>query len=272
MSRTEGARDWSLCPPGTTVVGLSRPAAAKLQSEIRQQNFLILDEDCLRPAREVEIPGFKISTFPVTFDEFLEWRLGRGRSIAEGFNRYWEEKFESIDRLANLPVVGATLEEAHGFACSVGARLPYRIEWIYAARGPVKLEQFSDENFRDQVPQNANWSLDCDSFEEPTLSLRPVAESTIPTWCGARDMWGNADELTLSKAWFSPATRQRIGEYECERRHSYMECGMMTTVQDASFSSWIVTGLSWNDNGLLIPYRPGMTGFRLAMDVDFDDL
>jgi formylglycine-generating enzyme required for sulfatase activity len=83
------------------------------------------------PAAPVWMPAFYIDVFPTTNADYARFLSGTGRPAPW----YWGGDTPPED-LADHPVVGVTLHDAHEYAVWSAKRLPDGRQWEKAARGP----------------------------------------------------------------------------------------------------------------------------------------
>jgi formylglycine-generating enzyme required for sulfatase activity len=216
------------------------------------------------PALTQLVPEFEIGRFPVTRGDFLAWIMSsKCGPLPEVLMAYWRRFASKCDYDDDAPIVTVTLMEAAIYCSTQSARLPYRLEWVRAAMN-------SDDRSEEELQREAHmidrghWGLADDWSQDGFSQLVSVQRSNAPSWCEAEDMLGNADEFTFSPASFSPHTIQILGEFECQRRMSYMRCGVRAPVVHPAYSHWIVPNLFQSSGD---PFRPTQIGFRMARDL-----
>lgn len=122
------------------------------------------------PFLRVRVPSFALDVRSVTRGEFLRfvWDIADvarapARKISFDFWRWFDRHVLYDD---DLPIVGATYDEAAIFAWFHGGRLPWMYEWELAARGRTgrvlgpRVDQVSTTSFDDVQP-----------FEERVLAI-----------------------------------------------------------------------------------------------------
>lgn len=137
--------------------------------------------------------------------------LGREEVTWQQFRKYLEH-IDAIDawhaetqqRLAGYaddhPVVLATRVEAAAFAAWAGGRLPTEVEWEYAAKGRVVDLRFPWGASRDigdaRLAVDLEEILAGDESTFLTRAMQPCGTSQRDqSWCGIRDLAGNAAEF-----------------------------------------------------------------------------
>jgi formylglycine-generating enzyme required for sulfatase activity len=158
--------------------------------------------------REVNLPAFRISKYPVTVSQYQAFVHG-GTAPDREPNR-WEEQCEH----PNWPVVNVTWYQADAFCKWAGSRLPVEVEWERAARGP-KCTKYPWGN-DDIDPTRANYGQSQIGHPTP-VGLYPSGASPE----GVYDLVGNVMEWTGSN-WFEGGKEYvwRGGSFDVSRRNA----------------------------------------------------
>lgn len=170
-----------------------------------------------RPARRVQLKGFRIGATEVTVGQFRRFVDETGHVTAVevqgfGFTKSadgmtvrregisWKEPgFPQSD---DHPVVLVTKNDAMQFADWIGARLPTEAEWEYAARngGEQVIYPWGDQlasntaNFADRTSGFANAASNLTDDQQYTAAVRTYPGSSA----GLFDMAGNVSEWCLN--------------------------------------------------------------------------
>ncbi|MCU0724991.1 MAG: SUMF1/EgtB/PvdO family nonheme iron enzyme [Planctomycetes bacterium] len=83
------------------------------------------------PRQEITLPAFWIDVHPVTNRDYLDFVRATGRTPPDHF-----KGGVPAEEMLDHPVVWVTWQDATDFAAWAGKRLPTRVEWQKAARGP----------------------------------------------------------------------------------------------------------------------------------------
>lgn len=132
----------------------------------------------------VELPGFSISKFPTTNEEYARFVEATGHRPPK-----WQGGQSPPDR-SRHPVVNVSWEDADAYSNWLGARLPSEAEWEKAARGTQGWLYPWGNDF---VPENLNCSESKSSGTRP-VDAHPGGVSPF----GVMDMAGNVWEWTTS--------------------------------------------------------------------------
>jgi formylglycine-generating enzyme required for sulfatase activity len=138
---------------------------------------------------ELQHEAFYLDTDETTCGEWFAFMN------ATGAEPPWTWKDGAYDPAwERLPVVGVSVEQAQRYAEWRGKRLPTWIEWQYAARGPEgRMLPWGD----DPEPLATIATLGAAPGTPWFDAARPVGSTSVDTsWCGARDLLGNAIEWT----------------------------------------------------------------------------
>ena len=138
------------------------------------------------PRRRVDVPAFRISKYPITRNQFFEFRDEiYGEVVPED---------RAID--PDHPITGVSLAEAIEFCdwyssvSGTETRLPSEVEWEYAARGPTSREYPYGDEFDKECANTAESEI------KHTTSVH--AYESYPSYFGLCDMAGNVEEWTSS--------------------------------------------------------------------------
>ncbi len=143
-----------------------------------------------RPVHTVEISGFEISKYEITFDEFDEFTQATVRENRDdgGWGR------------GNRPVVNVPWEMAQEYVQWLSSRtdkkyrLPIEAEWEYAARAGSQ-EDYSFGSETDSLCDYANMTFKSTVCQEEHKYTAPVGSFLANNW-GLHDMHGNVWEWT----------------------------------------------------------------------------
>jgi formylglycine-generating enzyme required for sulfatase activity len=132
----------------------------------------------------VTLSDFKMSKYPITFEQYDLFCEATGRAKPWGFKR------------GNLPVSQVTWYDADAFAKWMGCRLPTEAEWEYAARANTSTPFYTGDCL---TPEQANFNgnepyTNCEKGKFRKEAL-PVG-SFSPNAFGLYDMHGNIWEWT----------------------------------------------------------------------------
>jgi formylglycine-generating enzyme required for sulfatase activity len=133
---------------------------------------------------EVTLSAFKMSKYPVTFEQYDLFCEATGREKPFGFKR------------GNMPVSQVTWYDANAFAEWMGCRLPTEAEWEYAARANTTTPFYTGDCLTsEQANFNGNEPyFNCEKSKNIKNPL-PVG-SFSPNAFGLYDMHGNIWEWT----------------------------------------------------------------------------
>jgi formylglycine-generating enzyme required for sulfatase activity len=164
-------------PAGTFTMGSPSSENGRKDDEIQHQ---------------VTLSAFKMSKYPVTFEQYDLFCDATGRTKPGGSER------------GNLPVTRVTWYDAAAFAEWMGGRLPTEAEWEYAARANTTTPFYTGDcltseqaNFNGQEPytncgksENRNKPLPVGSFPPNAFGLYDM-HGNILQWCN--DWYGEYD-------------------------------------------------------------------------------
>jgi formylglycine-generating enzyme required for sulfatase activity len=195
-------------PAGTFMMGSPATEQGREADEVQHQ---------------VTLSAFKMSKYPVTYEQYDVFCEATGRTKPWGFNR------------GNLPVVQVTWHDANAFAEWMGCRLPTEAEWEYAARANTTTPFNTGDcltseqaNFNGEQPyadcekgKNINKPLPVGSFPPNAFGLYDM-HGNIWEWCN--DWYGEYDikdklnpqgpdtgtrKINRGGGWYDPAWRCR---------------------------------------------------------------
>jgi formylglycine-generating enzyme required for sulfatase activity len=160
-------------PGGTFIMGSPVTEQGRKDDEIQHQ---------------VTLSVFKMSKYPITFDQYASFCEATGRTKPFGRER------------GNLPVSQVTWDDARAFAEWMGCRLPTEAEFEYAARAKTTTPFYTGDCL---TSEQANFNgtepyANCAKSEDRNKSL-PVG-SFPPNAFGLYDMHGNI--LQWTKDWY----------------------------------------------------------------------
>jgi sulfatase modifying factor 1 len=128
---------------------------------------------------EVTLSAFKMSKYPVTFEQYDLFCEATGRTKPWGRER------------GNLPVSQVTWYDANAFAQWMGCRLPTEAEWEYAARANTTTPFYTGDSLTsDQANFNGSKPLPVGSFPPNAFGLYDM-HGNIWEWCN--DWYGKYD-------------------------------------------------------------------------------
>ncbi len=189
---------WVTIPVGTFWMGSQK-------TDPKKRNY---DKDAQdnAPLREVTLPEFSITRFPVTVEEYQRFVEAEGYRLKEhweqgGFGQ-WTEPANWSDQLEhrNRPVVGVSWLEATAYCHWVGVRLPTEEEWERAARGMEGRKYPWGWEDADATRLNYNGNIG-----HPTpVGIYPLGHTPE----GLADMAGNVWEWCNS--WYNDEKRYRV--------------------------------------------------------------
>lgn len=190
-------------PAGKSVAGISTRKARLLAKQAGLPSYAFRIET---PEHAFELPGYRISCYPVTNMEYLEFVRDTGRKSPS----WWSGTVVGPSFLpwkANHPVWGVSWDDAVTYCSWLSKktgteyRLPHEAEWERASRGT---------DGRDYPWGNGFASDRCNTAEAKVLGTTPVGiHPNGASPFGAMDMAGNVEEWTLA----SPdASNSNLGE------------------------------------------------------------
>ncbi len=128
---------------------------------------------------EVTLSAFKMTKYPVTFEQYDLFCEATGRTKPWGRER------------GNLPVSQVTWYDANAFAQWMGCRLPTEAEWEYAARANTTTPFYTGDSLTsDQANFNGSKPLLVGSFPPNAFGLYDM-HGNIWEWCN--DWYGKYD-------------------------------------------------------------------------------
>jgi len=229
--------EWIEIPAGPFKMGLSEEQALKLFGKSSWHGET--------PQREIYLPRFFISRYPVTCGQYVEF--------AEAAHPDWDITFQSEPELEKHPVF-ESYHTAIDFCEWIEARLPTSEEWEKAARG-------TDGRL---FPWGNWWDTNLGNFGQWERRNRTGGVKTVPVDSypdgaspyGVMDMMGNCYEWTT--------TPGRSGRYE-----TYIIRGSDTDPTALTPRAHRVTGFI--SGGVSPMSYPPNTGFRVVRDTPPDD-
>ena len=184
-----------------------------------------------QPVRQVHVPAFAITRFPVTIAQYRQFIEDSGYRHKEfwgagGFERFrspskWEEQLSEL----NCPVVGVSWFEAAAFCQWAGARLPEETEWERVAAGPEG-RRFPWGN---ELPNSSRAYFDAVLPKVAATGIFP--EGQTPE--GIFDLAGNAWEWTAST--YAPYGAQKDTRHSATRSLDRKVIRGGTTVSSGNF-------------------------------------
>ena len=167
--------EWVVIPGGQFTMGSPEDEPERFENEVQHM---------------VELDSFRLSRYPVTFDQYDEFcrATDRDRPDDNGWGR------------GNRPVLNVSWGDAADFAEWAGYRLPTEAEWEYACRAGTKTP-FNTGRCLNTDQANFNGSSpypDCETGEIIGATL-PVGSFDPNDW-GVSDMHGNVWEWVQD--WF----------------------------------------------------------------------
>jgi formylglycine-generating enzyme required for sulfatase activity len=164
------------------------------------------------PPRSVDIPGFHISQFEVTNQEYRDFTLATGYQPRDrvDYLRHWEQQRNYPEWAASFPVIWVSQADAEAYCRWRGASLPTEEEWEKAARGSQGI-YFPWGNVFPDIDR-ANFA----SNQLEPIGNRPGDKSPFEVY----DMGGNVSELTstLVQLQGEPMVIVRGGNYNANAR------------------------------------------------------
>jgi formylglycine-generating enzyme required for sulfatase activity len=165
-----------------------------------------------RPVRTVEVRGFRLGKYEVTFAQYDAYASATGRPLPD--DRGWGR--------GERPVINVSWEDAQDYVDWLNARtggryrLPTEAEWEYAARAGTET-RYPWGNKWNQDEANGSGVGGCDSW----ANTAPVGSFSANPW-GLHDVIGNVWEWTqdcyVRTYADAPAdARAVVGEPECLR-------------------------------------------------------
>jgi formylglycine-generating enzyme required for sulfatase activity len=165
-------------PGGTFMMGSPETEFGREDDEVKHQ---------------VTVSGFKMSKYPITFEQFDKFCEATGRK------KPWSQE------RGKLPVSQVTWYDAQAFAEWMGCRLPTEAEWEYAARANTTTPFYTGDclttdqaNYNGEKPykncdegENRKKALPVGSFEANPFGLYDM-HGNIWEWCS--DWYGEYDK------------------------------------------------------------------------------
>jgi len=228
---------------------------------------------CTRARDVVTIESFYLDETEVSNREYLDFLSSTGRAAPSVWREagYDGHDWRSLpvdaleDRWLDLPVVGASWEDAQAYARWMGKRLPTHLELEWALRGPELLERpWGDGADRGGVRANVDgpgrraarsWR---EAYRAAIGALLPVAEEGYrqpPN--GLFHGFGNAEEWTASKVVEVIAGRPQVRELD----RYFMGCAFDATTDEDTLGDHAYSGIG-------DAHASHRVGFRCASSAD----
>lgn len=224
--------EWVELPPGSFTMGSGMHENGRMLNETEHM---------------VSLKSFKISKYPVTFEQYDAFCeiTGRPKPDDQGWGR------------GKRPVINVSWDDARDFAEWMGYRLPREAEWEYASRAGRQTTyntgmdiNAQQANYNERLPFNKKGL-----FRKQTL---PIGTFAPNSW-GIHDMHGNVAEWC--EDWYQ--------DYQAKEK------GIPTSKDATPYK--VIRGGSWNSSKTSIrnasrdrhlpSERENTIGFRLAADL-----
>ncbi|HSH02406.1 MAG TPA: SUMF1/EgtB/PvdO family nonheme iron enzyme [Anaerolineae bacterium] len=202
-------------PGGAFEQGMARNDVIELcQQVMNVGDYCGQIQDNVLPVREVYLTGFWLDQTEVSNEQFARFlaAFGDGEKVSqELFNermgsvlRYVEGAYRPTVGYETHPVVGVSWYGARAYCEWVGARLPWEVEWEYAARGEAGLWwPWGDRFEAERLSCSTSLCVDDGYIETAPVGHFPQGSS----WMGAHDLVGNVWE------WVGDSNQYGAGQY-----------------------------------------------------------